>query len=68
MKYFVDFPRSGVPGEFVVDDVEFDTRKEAVAYCEGWGAVDGKLDLITEFDDGDLEEAPEEESPTDPTG
>lgn len=56
--YFVDFPNLLIPGHFTVCDA-FDTRVEAEAYCAQWGAVNGKLDLISE---GEIEDETEDET------
>lgn len=55
MRYYVDFPNPENPGGFVNGDEGFNTREEAEAYCAQWGAVKGKLDLITEVETNEEE-------------
>lgn len=56
MRYVVDFPDPTDPGHFLDEPEEFDSREEAEEYCKQWGAVRGKLDLISEIDTGEDEE------------
>lgn len=50
MRYVVDFPDPSDPGHFLNEPEEFDSREEAEEYCKQWGAVNGKLDLISEIE------------------
>lgn len=55
-RFFVDLPDPDRPGEFHSDSEHFGTREEAETYCAQWGAVGGKLDLITESEDDEDDE------------
>ena len=50
MRYVVDVPDPTDPGHFLDEPEEFDSREEAEEYCKQWGAVNGKLDLISEIE------------------
>lgn len=62
IRFYVDLPNPEGKGSAMLAIDSFDTREEAIAFCqENYGADrNGCIDLISEVDDGEFEEDSDE--------